>query len=144
MAIRIREARPGDEAAVVGLMRELAQTEGETTPLTETFAGTYLKEPDCHILLAEVDGHSAGLLSYSVRPSLWHAGPAALIEDVIVSQNCRNSGIGSALMAELLHRLQTAGFTEVSVAVMPNNEKAQRFYRSHGLVEEEVFLERHF
>jgi ribosomal protein S18 acetylase RimI-like enzyme len=36
------------------------------------------------------------------------------------------------------------GCAEVSVSTLSDNEDAQRFYRSHGLVDEAVFLEKHF
>jgi len=86
----------------------------------------------------------AGLLSYSVRPDLYHAGNSALIEELVVDEACRGEEIGSALMASFIEELKELDCREVCLAVMPDNEPAIRFYRSHGLVEEALFLERHF
>jgi ribosomal protein S18 acetylase RimI-like enzyme len=45
-------------------------------------------------------------------------------------------GVGSALMSELLIRLEAMGCAEVSVTTMADNLDVQRFYRSHGMVDE--------
>ncbi len=37
-----------------------------------------------------------------------------------------------------------ASAAEVSVTTMPDNQGAIRFYKRHGLVDEAVFLEKHF
>ncbi len=141
--IQIREAGPGDEATVTVLIHELAAASGETSPLTEGYARNYLATPGSHVLLAKNAGRIAGLLSYSVRPNLYHAGPSALIEELVVAEVERGQGVGSALLEHLLALLKAAGCTEVSVTTLPENEGAQRFYRAHGLVDEAVFLEKH-
>jgi len=140
----IREAAPSDGVAVVALIHELAESGGETSPLTEAYVIAYLASPGSYVLLAEQEGGAVGLLSYSVRPNLYHAGDSALIEELVVADDWRGQGVGGALLQELLARLEKAGCAEVSVTTMPDNEGAIRFYRSHGLVDEAVFLEKHF
>lgn len=141
--LQIREAGPGDETAITALVRELAAGEGETSPLTEGYARGYLAVPGCHVLLADRGGRIAGLLSYSVRPNLYHAGPTALIEELVVGAEERGSGVGGALLEHLLAHLAATDCTEVAVSTMPDNEGAQRFYHAHGLVDEAVLLEKH-
>jgi ribosomal protein S18 acetylase RimI-like enzyme len=84
-----------------------------------------------------------GLLSYSVRPDLYHAASSCLIEDLVVRTGMRGRGVGSRLLAELMARLPETGCAEVSVTTLPGNAPALKFYRKHGLVDEAVFLERH-
>ena len=48
-----------------------------------------------------------------------------------------------ALITTLLKRLKELDFREVCLAVMPDNERAIRFYRAHGLVEAALFLVKH-
>jgi ribosomal protein S18 acetylase RimI-like enzyme len=143
-AIRVREAGPGDETAIVRLFQEFARTNSDTSPLTEEFVREYMSSPGSHILLAEGDGQPVGVLSYSIQPDLYHAGPAALIEELFVRGPAQGRGVGSALMADLLSRLAHLGCVVVSVAAMPDNVGAIRFYRAHGLVDEAVLLEKHF
>ena len=145
MPIMVREARPGDEQVIVELIGELARTSGEASPITESYAREYLAFAQCgsHILLAEQGSRTVGLLSYSVRPNLYHAANSALIEELVVRESARGQGVGSVLLSELLDRLPSLGCAEVSVSTMLDNQDAMRFYRSHGLVDEAVFLEKH-
>jgi len=143
-SIHVREAGQGDEYAIVSLFQEFAETSGDTSPLTEAFVREYMTCPGSHILLAERDGQPIGVLSYSIQPDLYHAGPAALIEVLFVQGPVQGRGVGSALMADLFGRLARVGCVVVSVGAMPDNVRAIRFYRAHGLVDEAVLLERHF
>ena len=145
MSILVRQARPGDECVIVELIRELAQTGGDASPVTEGYVREYLAFAPCgsNVLLAEQEGRAVGLLSYSVRPNLYHAANSALVEELVVREPARSQGVGSALLSELLDRLPSLGCAEVSVSTMPDNQDAMRFYRSHGLVDQAVFLEKH-
>lgn len=142
--IRIREAGPGDEPVIVRLIREFAEDGSDTSLLTEEFVREYLTSPGSFILLAEAEGQAVGLLSYSIQPDLYHAGPAAYIAELYVHGPDRGHGVGGALLTDLFRRLARLGCVVVSVAVMPDNEGALRLYRAHGLVDEAVFLEKHF
>ncbi len=142
--IHVREAQAGDAPHVVRLIADLARADSENSPITERYVNQYLSASGSCLLVAEVEGQVVGLLSYSVRPNLFHAADSGLIEELIVAEDRRGGGIGSALLSETLRRLESMGCAEVSVSTMPDNEGARRFYRSHGLVDEAVFLEKHF
>jgi ribosomal protein S18 acetylase RimI-like enzyme len=143
MTIQIRDAGETDAPALVRLIEQLAGGFELTNPLTEEYARECLAFPGSHVLLAEVEGEAIGLLSSSVRPDLFHAAPSCTIDELIVEQAHRGRGAGSALLGEVLRRAAALGCVEVSVTVMPDNEGAQRLYRSHGLVDEAVYLETH-
>ena len=120
-------------------------TEGEeSSPVTEAYVLHYLSGTDRKILLARRQNKTQGLLSYSMRPDLFHAGSSVLIEELVVDKEARGQGLGSALMQTLLERARQLDCKELCLAVMPENEGAIRFYKRHGLVEEALFLEMHF
>ncbi len=144
MTYLIRDAAPADAAEIVAIIREMAEEDREATPVDAEYVRQYLAAAGSGILLAEADGAPAGLLSYSFRPGLFHAAPSCLIELLIVRRDRRGCGIGGALLEALLSRAREARCAEASVSTMPGNPGAIRFYRSHGLTEEAVFLERHF
>ncbi len=144
MSIHIREATAGDEADVIALVQQLAHSIGEASPINEPFVTRFLSLPGSHVLLAEEEGRVVGLLSYSVRPNLYHAGDIGLIEELVVRQAHRGRGVGSALLSHVLQRLASAGCVEVSVATLSDNEPAKRLYRSHGLMDEALLLQKHF
>jgi ribosomal protein S18 acetylase RimI-like enzyme len=144
LAIHVRDARSGDEHTIVNLLRDLAEATGGETQITDEYVRSYLSHPGSYILLSEAEDHVVGLLSYSVRPGLYHAACSGLIEELVVRRSARGQGVGSALIAEVLRRLEALGCAEVSVSTLSDNEGALRFYRSHGLVDEAILLEKHF
>lgn len=135
----IRNATPDDTACIVYLIRQL----GEDAEVTDEYVLHYLSGTDRHLLLAQRGDTVQGLLSYSVRADLFHAGNSVLIEELVVDEECRAKGVGSALINALFERLPALACKEICLAVMPDNEAAIRFYRRHGLSEEALFLEKH-
>ncbi|WP_422446267.1 GNAT family N-acetyltransferase [Thermoanaerobacterium sp. DL9XJH110] len=144
MSLKIRNAKPGDEVYIVELIKELSETIGEASGISVEFAKNSLSFPCFQILVAEEHGRVVGLISYSVKPSLYHGANSCIIEDLVVKQQARGRGVGSALIREALIRIQKLGCAEVSVSTMPDNEKAIRFYRACGFTDEALFLEKHF
>jgi PhnO protein len=144
MNITIRSAFKNDSADIARLIVELAGNSGETSPITAEYAAQYLETPGSHILLAEEDRRVVGLLSYSIRANLYHAGDTCLIEELIVQESARSRGIGGRLIEALFQRLAGLNCVEVSVTTMPDNQKAVAFYESHGMVDEAILLEKHF
>lgn len=144
MNITIRSALEKDSADIARLIVELAENSGETSPITAEYAAQYLETPGSHILLAEEERRVVGLLSYSIRANLYHAGDTCLIEEFIVQQSARGQGIGGQLLEALFRQLANQNCVEVSVTTMPDNQKAIAFYKSHGMVDEAIFLEKHF
>ena len=138
--ISIRPAEPSDAAHIVRLIRQL----GSDSDVTEEYVLHYLSATDRCVLVACNGAQVAGLLSYSVRADLYHAGNSVLIEELVVDERERGKGIGSKLINALLAKLPALQCKELCLAVMPENEPAIRFYKRHGLVEEALFLEKHF
>ncbi|MGE5378732.1 MAG: N-acetyltransferase family protein, partial [Bacteroidota bacterium] len=130
--ISTRFAQRSDAARIVQLVRQM----GPDSPLTEDYVHHYLAGKDRQILLAQRGDAIVGLLSYSVRADLYHAGNSVLIEELVVEAACRGQGIGSALLQALLENLAGLACRELCLAVMPDNEAAIRLYKKYGLVEE--------
>jgi len=142
--ITIRNAVHGDEPYIVELISDLAEAVDYSSEVTEESAGKFLSFPGCGALLAVDEDKAVGLLSYSIRPGLFHGADSALIEELVVSREARGRGIGDALISEFLRRAQEMGCAEASVTTMPDNEGAIRFYKAHGLVDEALYLEKHY
>jgi ribosomal protein S18 acetylase RimI-like enzyme len=144
MNITIRSAVDQDSVSIERLITELAESIDETSPISEHYVTQYLENPGSFILLAEKDRQVIGLLSYSIRPNLYHAGDSCLIEEFVVQRSERGQGIGGQLLEALFQMLASQNCVEVSVTTMPDNRKAIAFYKSHGMVDEAIFLEKHF
>ena len=140
----IRWAGPEDAAAMAELIGMLAAANGETTTLTADYVRSFLAGPGMSAFLAEVDGHAVGLLTYSLRPSLYHAASSMMVEELFVRPTHRGLGLGKRLLAEAVEYGRTHGCAEISVSTALDNHAAQALYRSQGLTDESVLLERHF
>jgi len=143
MHTRIRVAGASDAAVVVALIQELAKGAGETSPVAVDHVHAYLSAPGSAILLAEQEGQAMGLLSYTMRPNLFHAASSCVIDEFIVTEPARGRGVGSALLQAVLAAARAAGCVEVSVSAMTDNARAIALYKRHGFTDEALLLEQH-
>ncbi len=141
--MQIRDATEKDAHVIVELIQEMAAGSGETSPLTIDYVQSYLSSPVGSILLAIEDGQVLGLLSYSARPDLYHAGNCGLIEELVVRAGVRGQGVGSALLMAVLERARKGNWREVGLGVMPDNETAIKLYKKLGFTDEAILLEQH-
>ena len=142
--IFIREGTPVDGKAISQLIAELADSIGETASPTAEYVDAYLSFPGSHIFLAEQDGQVVGMLSFSIRPNLYHAESCCLVDEVVVAEKARGKGVGKALVQRLMLHAKEAGCAEASLSVMPGNTRALEFYRSLGFADEAILMEIHF
>ena len=140
----IRDAQPADTPVIVELIRELARTEDVDSGVTPELVADYEARDDSGILVAELGGAVVGLLSWFVRPGLFHGGHWGYIDELVVTAAARGQGIGDALMSAAMGRFAAAGCVEVAVSTVFGNDRAAALYRKHGLVDEALQLEKHF
>lgn len=143
-SIKIRSATQADIASIVRMVLELSEHSGEYSPIQEDYARYFLQQLNCYVLMAEIEGQTIGLLSYLMKPDLYHASDTCYITELIVTEEFRGQGIGKALMEFLFERMVAQDCAEMSVSTMPENQEAIRFYKKLGLVDEAVLLEKHF
>jgi ribosomal-protein-alanine N-acetyltransferase len=141
--MNIREASADDAEAVISLIEELAESAGEMSAITPEHVAAYCSMPGSVILLAEEDERAVGLLSYTMRPGLFHAALSCLIDELIVHKPARGHGVGGALLQAVLARARVARCVEVSVSTMLDNARAIALYRRHGFTDEALLLEQH-
>lgn len=140
--MRIRRATSEDEVAVAGLMEQLeATTHGSVAPgLKARFR--HLLTLDHHALwVAEDAGRVVGLVTASLRPTLYHSSPSALIDELVVDANARGRGVGRALIEAVVAWASEWGANEVEVSTEMDNETAQAFYQRCGFRAQAVLLE---
>ena len=144
MNITIRPATIDDAATVVDLVQQLADTSTDSSPLDSDYARKYIESGQGRILIAESDRRPVGMLSYFLRPNLYHAGQSCFIDELVVAREHRGEGIGSALMAGLIEIAEAEHCAEITVCVDSANDPAKKLYNRFGLVNEGVLLERHY
>jgi GNAT superfamily N-acetyltransferase len=141
----VRDIRPSDVPAVVGLVRELADYERELASclLTADQLHTALFEPSSTVPgagpalfghVAEVDGAVVGCALWFLNFSTWRGVHGIYLEDLYVQPAHRGRGLGRDLLARLAAVCVERGYARLEWSVLDWNEPSIRFYRSIGAV----------
>ena len=134
----IRQARPADVPAIVGLVRELADYERELARCELTadqlHAALFGTRPALFGHVAEVDGAVVGCALWFLNFSTWTGRHGIYLEDLYVQPAQRGLGLGRALLATLAGICADRGFARLEWSVLNWNEPSIRFYRALGAV----------
>ncbi|HEX7973396.1 MAG TPA: GNAT family acetyltransferase [Anaerolineales bacterium] len=133
--VSIREfAYPRDYSAVIDLWNNAGP--GIHTGRSDTQEEIRKKlERDADLfLVAEIDGQLIGTVLGGFD------GRRGMIYHLAVAPGNRQSGIGSALLAELEGRLQAKGCLKSYMLVVSDNELARHFYEARGWEPMEILI----
>ena len=112
----IREAQKEDMNDVLLLIKELAMFEKETNAVEVSVedlqADGFGETPLFKCFVAEVDSKVQGMALFYPRYSTWK-GPTVHLEDLVVREQMRRKGIGSALFAEVIKYGYNAGVKRI-------------------------------
>lgn len=135
METSIRPAREADMKEVFRLIRELAvyEREPDAVEVTEQqlLSDGFGPDPKFRCFVAERDGRIVGMALIYPRYSTWK-GPAIHLEDLIVTEEARGLGVGSALLTEVVRYASGQGVKRVCWEVLDWNEPAIEFYEARG------------
>lgn len=132
----MRDATAADIPAMICLLGHLFAQEAEFAPdeaAQRQGLEMILADPDTGCLLVAEDGGRVigmvGLL-YTVSSAL--GARVALLEDMVVAPEARNSGAGHALLDAAIARAQADGCRRITLLTDGDNAAAQRFYARVG------------
>lgn len=131
----IRKGQKEDMPAVLDLIKELATFEKEPNAVVVT-VDELIKEgfgdnPLFNTFVAEVNGEIIGTALFYYRFSTWK-GKTIHLEDLIVKQEKRGTGAGSALYKEVIRFAKQDGVRRVEWVVLNWNTHAINFYERSG------------
>lgn len=131
----IRKSTPEDMKSVLGLIQELADFEKEPDAVVVTEADLirdgFGPTPLFHVFVAEVDLKIVGIALYYYRYSTWK-GKTIHLEDLVIKQSMRGSGIGYALYSEIIKQGKKEGVRRIEWNVLDWNTNAIDFYKKSG------------
>jgi GNAT superfamily N-acetyltransferase len=144
-SVSIRPARKSDAASIRNLVGQLAASIGETPArqLDDDYVLKFLDAQGAGVLVAEIEGKVIGMLSYTLRPNLYHAAACCMIEELVAAQGYRGIGIGGRMLDAILTLARDRGCAEASISTLPSNLTALELYRRRGFIDEAVLLEQH-
>lgn len=136
LSYRIRAARPGDEAGLFELVRQLAAFEqlshavcGSAAALAEHL---FSERPAAEALVADSGQRLLGFALFFGTYSTFLTRPGVYLEDLFVLESERGKGIGRALLTEVRRIAEARGAGRLEWSVLDWNENAIRFYRGFG------------
>ena len=136
MTVEIRRARPGDEAELVDMMRELADFEHalDQCTVTETQLQDALfgERATVYAHVAEVDGVVAAMALWFCNFSTWDGVAGIYLEDLYVKPAFRRHGLARTLLATLARECVDNGYSRLSWAVLDWNSNAIALYDAVG------------
>jgi len=131
----VRKGRIEDMPAVLELIRELAVFEKEPDAVVVTAEELqrdgFGENPLFYTFVAEADGEIIGTALFYYRYSTWK-GKTVHLEDLIVREDKRGTGAGSALYKEVIKFAKQEGVRRAEWAVLNWNTHAIDFYERSG------------
>jgi GNAT superfamily N-acetyltransferase len=133
-SIKIRKGTEHDVVALYEMIKQLAEFEKEPdaviiTPEILKNDG-FGERPLFEFLVAEVDQEIMGIALYYYAYSTWK-GKFLYLEDLVVKNEARQLGIGSALLLALKEKTEREGLKRMGWQVLDWNESAIKFYEKH-------------
>lgn len=131
----VRKGTPEDMQAVLDLIQELAEFEKEPEAVVITvddlIRDGFGSQSLFHVFVAEVDQTIVGIALYYYRYSTWK-GKTIHLEDLVVKQSVRGTGIGYALYSEIIKQGKIDKVRRIEWAVLDWNTPAIEFYENSG------------
>lgn len=128
-----RRATPHDADRLAEMLHAF-NTEFDTeTPGVEVLAErlrTLLAGASTFAVIA--DDPAAGVALVTLRPNVWSGGPVALLDEMYVSPEQRGTGVGSAILQQMVEICRELGVAAIEINVDESDAGAMRFYERHG------------
>lgn len=133
--MNIRKGKPEDMKSVLELIQELAIFEKEPDAVLITVDDLvrdgFGEKPLFHVFIAEVEQEIVGIALYYYRYSTWK-GKTIHLEDLIVKEKMRGTGLGSALYSEIMKQGKKDNVRRIEWNVLDWNTPAVKFYENSG------------
>ena len=136
MTVMVREAQPGDGAALHAMVRELAISHGyeKHFSASEGDFETALFQPGAYVgaLIAMIDGIPAGCAIWHRSFSTFRGRETIYLEDLSVLPQFRRRGVAKALLRAVARLAARRGVPSVSWLMMAWNDGARALYEGVG------------
>jgi GNAT superfamily N-acetyltransferase len=134
-SVVVRRASQADLGALLALYEELAGTKITAAPCdratSKRVLADILADQRRELVVALVDSQVVGTADFLIVPNLtYHGRPWAIVENVVVADAARRTGVGKALMEHLIELARTAGCCMLQLISGKHRVEAHDFYRS--------------
>jgi GNAT superfamily N-acetyltransferase len=129
-----REAREEDFEAILELYRQLNPDDPPVEDgSAEAAFARILDAPGLHLFVLELDGALVASTYLNVIPNLSRsASPYAVVENVVVAERLRGTGLGKQIMAATLEAAWSAGCYKAMLMTGSRRPSTLAFYEACG------------
>jgi GNAT superfamily N-acetyltransferase len=129
-----RAAGPGDLDDILRLYRQLQPADPVLRDGSDAAAfAQILGSPGLHLFVLELDGAVVATTYLNVIPNITRsASPYAVIENVVVDESLRGTGLGKKVMAGTLRAAWDAGCYKAMLMTGSRSPATHAFYRACG------------
>lgn len=130
-----REARAHDFEGIVRLYQQLHPADPVANDGSDAAAyARILASPGLHLFVLDIDGAVVATTYLNVIPNITRgASPYAVIENVVVAETMRGTGLGKQIMAGTLRAAWDAGCYKAMLLTGSREPATHAFYESCGL-----------
>ena len=139
--VTVRSATAADHDRVLELVGKL----GHVFPVdpgkfSETYSFVIGDTDRTLVYVAESDGEVVGYCLTTLSPLLYSNGPSAQLQEIVVDEDARVSGVGTALVRAVEAECESRGVTQLTVAA----RRAGGFYDRLGYSQQAEYMRRLF
>jgi GNAT superfamily N-acetyltransferase len=129
-----REAGPDDFESVQRLYRQLHPGDPKVTDGSDAAAfAEIIERPGLHLFVLEAGGAVVATTYLNVIPNLTRsAAPYAVVENVVVEETLRGTGLGKRIMADTLQVAWDAGCYKAMLMTGSRRPSTHAFYQACG------------
>jgi len=132
VTVTVRAAVADDLPAVHGLYRQLyAELDLPLDDRVRRQWADTMATPRRTVLVAEIDGVPVGTADVTLMANAARARPYLIVENVVVAEDRRGSGIGRALLDAARERARAAGCYKLQLSA--TEDPAYAFYEATGM-----------
>ncbi|MBI4963510.1 MAG: GNAT family N-acetyltransferase [Desulfomonile tiedjei] len=86
------------------------------------------------LLVARAGGRVVGVAYVATILSVEHCGPVGWLEEIYVTPDCRNRGIGTSLVAAVIKRAEEAAIAAIDLEIDAAHSRAASLYQRFGFL----------
>lgn len=127
--MQIRVAKEGDYLAVIELYNDFVESDRYSAYTNDSYEKV-INNPQKVVFVAEDAGKLVGFASFSVRDVIRYPKPIAELDELFVSPDYRNNGIGKLLLEAVEKKSREPGCYRIFIESHYDHKSAHKFYES--------------
>lgn len=140
-SVTVRPAEAGDHQRIFELVGKLGHVHApDPAAFSESFSFVLSDEERSAVFVAESEGVIVGYCLVTMTPLFYTNGLSAQLQEIVVDDSLRTSGVGTALVRAVEDLCRSRGVTQLTVA----SRRAGGFYDRLGYSQQAEYMRRLF